>query len=265
MRTNLLEQIGLTINQATIYEILLERGPLTASKINRWARIDRSLVYVVLNELIALSLVVRNDNTKVATFSALSPQALRTLTEEKEASAFAAKQAYEAIYYQLEQQFQIQAGQPGVRFLPGANGMKQCYQEINQSGCAEISLIRSRIEPPTALRTIISEQVEKQQSLGIAVRVINSTLDVDVTKYLDVDKKRNAERRIIAGEVFNNPAQIIMWGEKTAFTTYNEPMLTTIIEHADIATTLQSMFQVLWQKTLQETEQNKQFLLTQYK
>jgi sugar-specific transcriptional regulator TrmB len=65
-----LQNIGLTHNQAKVYSTLLDRGTLSAGKIQRRVGIDRSLVYVVLSELTALELVTRDDSQKVALFKA---------------------------------------------------------------------------------------------------------------------------------------------------------------------------------------------------
>jgi len=99
-----LENIGLTKNQAQIYNVLLENGPLQAHSIKRRVRINRSLVYVVLNELIDLSLVTRDDSKKVAIFKPNSPKVLEKMVLDKQSSSELARSAFDSIFYQMQQQ-----------------------------------------------------------------------------------------------------------------------------------------------------------------
>jgi sugar-specific transcriptional regulator TrmB len=256
MYTDLLQNIGLNKNQSHIYEVLLEKGPLSASKIQRRVGIDRTLVYVVLNELITMNLAIRDDSKKVAAFFAADPQALSNLVQEKEARSELAKSAYQTAFHQLQQAFQVSSGQPGVRFYSGTEGLKEIYRDLNQSNIKELWLVRARTPASKDMKTLIQKQRLTQIKNGVSVRVINSDEDPEFTKYIQQDKAALTERRVISGAVFKNPAQILIYGEKIAITTYREPLLTTLIEHADIAETLRSMYSVIWNKTTAETKTN---------
>jgi sugar-specific transcriptional regulator TrmB len=256
MYTDLLQNIGLNKNQSQIYEVLLDRGPLSASKIQRRVGIDRSLVYVVLNELIDLQLTIRDDSKKVAEFSAANPQALLNLVQEKESRSELAKSAYQTAFHQLQQAFQISSGQPGVRFYTGIDGLKEIYQDLNQDNTKELWLVRAHTLATPEMRELIKKQRLIQIKNGVKVRVINSDKDPEFTKYIPEDSATLTERRVISGAIFKNPAQILIYGSKIAITTYREPLLTTLIEHADIAETLRSMYLVIWNKTAAETKVN---------
>jgi len=256
MYTDLLQNIGLNKNQSLIYEVLLERGPLAASLIQRRVGIDRSLVYVVLNELITMNLAIRDGTKKVAAFSAANPQTLLNLVQEKEARSELAKSAYDTALHQLQQAFQIRSGQPGVRFYTDVAGLKEIYRDLNQSSVKELWLVRARTAASPEMRALIKEQRIIQIKNGVQVRVINSDADPNFTKHLQDDAASLTERRVISGSVFKNPAQILMYGSKIAITTYREPLLTTLIEHSDIADTLRSMYTVIWNKTAAETDIN---------
>jgi len=256
MHTNLLQNIGLTHNQAHIYAILLERGSLSASNIQRRVQINRSLVYVVLEDLISLDLVTRDDSKKIARFFAGSPNALLKLVQEKEAESQMASSAYKTAFHQLQQAFEIQSGQPGVRFFAGAAGLKQFYDKLNNDKPDTIYIIRStQVESNTEMEKVVLDQIDKQIELGIKVHVITPTLE-SLPQRLPFDKERLVERRVIDRAVFDTGSQIIIYNETIAHTTYREPTVTTVIEHGDISQTMLAMFTFIWRKSLAETQTN---------
>jgi len=251
-----LQSIGLTQNQSSIYGTLLERGALSASKIQRRVSIDRSLVYVVLNELISLQLVVRDDTQKVALFRAASPASLLELVQKKESASEIAKNAYDSVFHQLQQSFEIQNGQPGVRFYAGASGLQAFYEKLNKDRPKEIYLVRStHVEQRADMNAVVIKQIEKQIQLSIKVNVITPTLD-SIRERMPTDPVGLIERRIIDRSVFETGSQIVIYNNIVAHTTYRNPTVTTVIEHEDIAGTLMAMFSVIWKKTAIETKEH---------
>ena len=251
-----LQSIGLTQNQSHIYSTLLERGALSASKIQRRVSIDRSLVYVVLNELTKLQLVVRDDTQKVALFRAASPASLLELVQKKESASEIAKNAYDSVFNQLQQTFEIQNGQPGVRFFAGPAGLKKFYDKLNLDKPKEIYLIRStHVEENKEMNDVVTKQIEAQIKLGIKVKVITPTFD-SLRERIPTDTAELIERRIIDRSVFETSSQIIIYNNIVAHTTYRNPTVTTVIEHADIAETLMAMFGIIWKKTAIETKEH---------
>ncbi len=253
--TNLID-IGLTPTQAEIYYYLAVHKPATASVITRNTPLQRSTVYVLLEELIVLELVYKDETVKVARFGITNPQNLQSLVQRQKDLLNLAEKSHEAIEHQLQQLYEVQAGQPGVRFYAGTDGLNRLYRDVNSSGCKEIWLIRSSVDVSGELRQKISEQAHLQEKLGIKVNLINSSIDPGLSEYLksNRDSDKNVERRILAGELFKNPAQILIYGDKIAITTYQEPIVTTVLDHPDIATTIKSMYQFIWKQSLAETQ-----------
>lgn len=254
MFTEQLKEVGLSAHEAAIYDYLAERGASTASTIARNTGIQRSTVYAVLNELQEAKLVMQTDTKKVARFSITNPEHLKNLIEQKTHELAKAETAYSAISEQLKQRHAIESGQPGVRFFDGLKGLQFVYNDLNTSDAKELWVVRSRIKPSEEMLALIREQRKRQTDRGIKVKVMNSTEDVDITKYLHQDENASTERRVVAGSVFKNPAQILIYANKVAITTYQDPMVTTLIEHGDIAETLRSLYSIVWQKTLAETK-----------
>lgn len=249
-----LERIGLSCFQSLIYDFLARNGISTASRIARITNIQRSTVYQILQELLALQLITKDNTKKVTRFTITNPQRLHVLVAEKASAIKIAEQELIEIEEQLKQEYAIQSGQPGVRFYSGVQGLKNLYKDINASEINSLLIIRSNQQAEPEMTEIIRNQVELQMRQGIEVKVVNSSADYKLTANLSFDAERYTERRIIPAEVFSNPAQIIIYANKIAFTTYRKPNITVVIEHADIAETLRSVYEYLWVKSKIDTK-----------
>ena len=248
--------IGLGTAEAEIYYFLAHNKPATASRIARSTPLKRGTVYVTLDALIARNLVFKDESAKVARFGITNPQNVAVLVQDKKEQVTLAEQSHKAIEHQLQQLYEIQTGQPGVRFYTGMAGLNTVYRDINSMHLKEIWLVRSSVHLPDDIKQTVSEQAQLQMQLGIKVNIINSSADPGLAGYLqnNRDVTRHVERRILAGELFKNPAQVLIYGDKIAITTYQEPMVTTVLDHPDIATTLKSMYQFIWEQSKQETQ-----------
>ncbi|MFA6594579.1 MAG: helix-turn-helix domain-containing protein [Candidatus Buchananbacteria bacterium] len=83
MYIEVLNNIGLSTNEARIYNALLELKVGTVSAISRHAGIDRRNVYDTIHRLIKQGLVYQIMPRKTLTYAPVSPEKLREFVEEK--------------------------------------------------------------------------------------------------------------------------------------------------------------------------------------
>lgn len=76
----------------------------------------------------------------------------------------------------------------------------------------------------------------------------------DTFEKMRFDNERLTTRRIIPKEMLDIRAQIIIYADKVAITTYDAPFITIIIENKIIKTTFASMFEYIWEKSKEEHE-----------
>ncbi|MEK6963857.1 MAG: helix-turn-helix domain-containing protein [Nanoarchaeota archaeon] len=79
-----LTEIGLTRNEAKIYQTLLQNGPLCVRMLARESKLYRSCVYDALDQLLKKGLVAFMEKEKIRWFEALEPTSLLTWFKEKE-------------------------------------------------------------------------------------------------------------------------------------------------------------------------------------
>ncbi|MEI7463422.1 MAG: helix-turn-helix domain-containing protein [Candidatus Taylorbacteria bacterium] len=249
MSNKLLEQIGLTGEQARVYSCLVSSGTLQARKIASESMINRSLVYRILKQLIEFGLIIENSSPgSVSTFTALHPSKLHAIVKRKEDDLKIADQALHEAISSLGSQFNLTNGKPSVRFYEGLDGWKILHKDILHTK-ENIMLIRSPMDNNTNdLKLITGKNRAEMKAAGISIKLIvpikNTPSSIDPKE----DKHYLIERKRIPREDLNNPAQVVIYGNKVALTSFRNSMITTIIEDSDIATTFRMFFDVLWNK-----------------
>lgn len=123
---------GLTAHQATIYELLIKNGGMRASTIVRQlnSSLSRPMVYMVLDELVTLGLVEKNEvDTKVTRFFPVHPSKLHDIALERRARADAIADAAAAVIPRIVSDYNLVSNKPGVRFFEGRQGVRVVLED----------------------------------------------------------------------------------------------------------------------------------------
>lgn len=249
MNTKLLEQIGLSEEEAKVYSTLVTNGTLQARKIAYDSKVNRSLVYKILKKLSSYGLIEENtDQGKISRFTALHPSKLHDLVKKKEEELKLADHAFHEAVSTLGAQFNLMCGKPTVRFYEGVEGIKILYKDILHIG-KDIKLIRSPYDKRTPeLDTVVKKQIQSQIERNIKAKII-APMEV---LYDETLKKRDGAELVtrcrVPKEEMDIKAQVIIYGEKVAFTSFADCMITTIVEDKTIAETFSILFESLWKK-----------------
>ena len=142
-----LTTIGLSREQARIYEMLVRSGALQASVVARKTALPRTLAYTVLSQLQKLGLVEKQKKKgSVSTFSAAHPFKIQELARKRLSAAEQAGTALNGILSSIISDFNTSSGQPGIRILEGIEGLKELYKDVLRER-QTICLIRSLVTP----------------------------------------------------------------------------------------------------------------------
>jgi len=244
-----LRAAGLTDEQANVYEPLIKDGPKQAGQLARHAGLSRTYTYHVLEELMALGLVTREEPpNKPALFTPTHPFAVQELARKREEAALVAKQTVEGVMSALISDYTASSNMPGIRIVSGLEGLAELYEDTLREH-KDLCLIRStKDDNDMALAALTLRHIKERAAEGIRTRAITPTnqkgsIDPAARKR---DKESLTERRTLPRDSFSLPAQILIYGNKVAITAYGDPLITTIIENPAIHTTMQVIFETLW-------------------
>jgi len=241
-----LTQAGLTKNQASLYEALIKNGPLSGGDVAYKAKMSRPLAYKVLDELIALGLVERDEkNTKVARFVPRHPNVLVELTEKRRKQADTAEKTLSAILGQMSSDFNMIAGRPNVRFFEGMDGLKKVLEDSLATkgeilSYTDIETIQKYFADASA------EYVRAREERGIKKRRI--VVDTPFAReFVAREGKVPEDIRFIKHGAA--PFQTVMqiYGDTVSYITLDKDrMIGVIIEDAHIARMHRYLFEYTW-------------------
>lgn len=130
MRTEILEQIGLSKNEIKIYFALLELDQTSATPIVKKSGIPNSKVYPTLEKLIKKGLVSYVIKNNVKYFQASDPKNLIDLLNTKEKQIIQQKQEIEKLIPQIEMKRKLAKEKQEATVYEGLDGVKVAFNNI---------------------------------------------------------------------------------------------------------------------------------------
>ncbi len=261
-------QLGLSENEAIVFEFLLNTGETTAGEIIKTTPLKRGVVYNALADLIDKSLINKINKVprdakskqvkKIAYFSPNHPQKLKEYLETQEKTLQKAKNTLEANLPALVSAFNLVSGKPGVKYFEGIEGIKKVLEDTLTS--RETIMAYSDI---VAIYKYISginrEYVRKREKLKIKKRGII----IDSPKARKILKNYHptiTENKFIDSKLFPFNSIMQIYDGKVAYITLSDKnMIGVIIEDKNIYQMHKSIFEHTWKhaKTLDQLEHSK--------
>lgn len=123
MYEELLREVGLTSNEAKVYEALLQTGEASVQIISLKSKIHRRNVYDSLNKLIGRGLVSELFIKNEKNFKAIDPRRLLELLKEKE-------EKLQKVIPEMQSKFENKEEKEEAYFYRGVEGFKNYLQDI---------------------------------------------------------------------------------------------------------------------------------------
>jgi len=241
-------QAGLSGDQAKIYEILLTNGPSPASTVKQKSDLSRPMVYKVLGQLQALSLVEKKEEKgAVATFCTIHPLKLQEMVEQKKRAAEGAAQALEGVIAELTSQYNLAVGKPGVRFYEGFAGIVRVLED-SLSAKKEIYSYADLESIDAYIPEINKEYVKKRERRGIKKKGI--VLDTPFARqFLKGYYPGITETRLIKTETPPFETVMQIYDNKISYITLSDTnIIGVIIEDRRIYAMHKHLFDYLWER-----------------
>lgn len=245
-----LEEIGLSPNQAAIYEILIKNGQLTAGKIAQKSPLKRGLVYKILEELVALNIIEKAEEPRrVAVFKPNHPLKLKDLAESREQKARDSIKILESLLPSLTSDFSLSAGRPGIKFYEGVEGFKK----ISADSLTAKTEIYSYTDNE-AIEKYISRENKEYAQKRYRLKIVKRMLSVDSEFIRNRAKSFNPEfskvRVLKMPKKFSDVVMQIYDNKISYLTLKPELMLGVIIEDELIANMHRVLFEQHWSGAL---------------
>lgn len=238
-----LKQLGLNEKEARFYMYLLKDGSKSASEISKALKESRTNTYMVLNSLMQEKMVEERPGSKVRRYIPANPEKLKNLIALKQQQLRQSHAALSAALPGLSSMYRLGTHKPGVVYLEGIEGFQTFLEDIYKSG-KTVHLLASDIVPQVEdAWAILEKETRRRASRGVKTKAI---FHKQVKKILDreVFKTKGFELRFWTEKPLEG--EIVVYGNKVAFTAYRPAIITTVITNDVLADTFLIVFNQLW-------------------
>ena len=251
MYKDIFTQLGLSPNEATVYECLLKNGQSTVGEIIKKTPLKRGVAYNILSDLVKKDLVsekkikIGKGKEKVAHFVPNHPEKLRDYLENKKSQFDKIENTLNANLPSLVSDFNLISGKPGVRFFEGIEGVKKVLEDTLTS--KETIYAYSDIEAMVKfIDKINKEYVKKREELRIKKKAI--LIDAPFTRdYLKNYHLAITENKFIDHKLFSFNSLMQIYDNKIAYVTLSDKSkIGVIIEDKNIYQMHKSLFEFTW-------------------
>lgn len=236
MDTKVLEDIGLTRNQATVYMSLLKLGSATAQQVIKESGLHRSPVYDSLDKLQEQGLVSSVVKDFKQYFQAVSPEKLCAVIDEKKAALIQSLPTLKALEGVKKEEIE-------GSIYKGKEGLKAIHAEMLKLGKGEeILVLGAKGYIYTELEYFIPHFEKSRIKKGIHWKLLWDDAAA---------KRRGLERELMEGRVlqkgFASKGVVNIFGSKVATVLWKEKYPSAfVIENKDIADSFRKWFWLLW-------------------
>lgn len=249
-------QIGLTEQEATVYEIMLELGQARAKEIYQKSPFKRGLVYKLLDTLIEKHLIVRIDKPgKVSVFRVEHPDKINDLVEAQERKVRHYKKSIHSLMPELISNYNLAFNKPGIKFYEGIEGMRKVYAELlkntpeNESIISLIKVLDQKMDAATyaMLDDYDRKRIKKNIQLKMIAYGDNSAIELKKE-----DAQKLSKTLLVPTEkmILDFPGgEVIICKENLYFMSLENNVHTAVVISSKGMTQLFSLFfQSLWDK-----------------
>lgn len=234
----LLKQTGFTEKESRVYLALLELGSADITDIAKKAALKRSIVYVIVGELIEKGYATQLPNRKINTYQAVDPGVI--LNQVKTTS----KNLAEMIPY-LRSLADKSAHRPKIHFIDTKEGIYKIYNDMNNYQDQFFLSSYSKIEEhyPGAIKGWVANFKKGHYNFRGRHLIPDNPDDLKHTQgFLSIGQTI----KVMSG-IDKIKMDLSIFGNKLAITSFEEKPFMVMIESQDLVDSLLPVMGIAWQ------------------
>lgn len=247
MPLTFLQTLGLSKNEANLYDLLLKLGEVPVHVIVKESRLKRPTVYKTLYNLAEKDLVSQREVNKILHFAPTPPTSLLGLAETQYSALDRAKKDLQAILPELSSAYTLSVEKPIIRMFEGLEGLKEIYLDTLVEAKPIYAVVRISTIDTKLHEWLQFDYVKKRARKKIHAKVIVA-YDKAAPGFIKRDQKEERTSISVPGDQFPFQHEVNIYGNKVAFINNHEdePLIGFIIDHPLIAQTMKAWFDLAW-------------------
>ncbi len=242
MYTEIFQQLGLSKNEAEIYETLIRENELSVGQIAVKSKVHRRNVYDALNRLLEKGLVFEIIEKRESRYQAIDPKKLRELIQEKETLLM-------SIMPELETLFSSQSKKNDVYVYRGIEGWKNYMRDIVRLGEDFYCIGAKGAWMDEGAATFFPNFVKDAKRAGIAYYHL---FDYEVKECNHEILKHVGKNYKFFPKEYSTPSSIEIFGNRVNVSSdvylggVKKDLSITVIVDENIANAFRTWFQFMW-------------------
>lgn len=246
MDYQLLEQFGLSKNEAKVYVASLELGAAYVSRIAAKAGINRTTAYDILEYLVGKGLASYVGAKRDKQFAPEKPEALIAFLDARKQQYEKKIESAKALLPELQGIYNAMPQKPKVKFYNGLEGIKTIYLDSLSATGEILSWLDLENIELNQDNYFVNEYPAERARRGIRIKAIVADCKL-ARERAKADKKQNREMRIIPKDQMNIMPECYIYENKVAFMSHKE-RFGVIIESKDIAEAQRKLYMLAWEQ-----------------
>lgn len=246
-RRQIYVSLGLSEKEAVVYDLLLNQGEMAAASLERETGLKKN-TYNILKSLEQKKLVLKLVRDGRSFYQPAQPENLRALVGEQEKALQQTRSTLEDLLPSLKASYSMSVGKPTVRWLAGAQGLKEVFLDIYSPqnkevyGVVDLEAV-DRVFP----NHILGELIPRRVQLGI--RAYSLVADSPVAREIARrDGEQLRETVLLNKEKYPLPAEVEIYRDRVTLMSFERGELVgLIIENKDFSRSMASIFGYLFE------------------
>lgn len=236
---DLIKKIGFSDKEAKVYLALVELGQADVTDIAKHSGLKRSIIYVVLDDLVERGYVVLDLKEKVNRYTAIDPQ--KVFYNVK--SVF---NDFEQALPSLQAVYNKKAKKPKISYFEGKKGVMSVYRQIDQAGDALVITSYARMAKYMKNEVKRFFRSFKNRSIPFQAKnlIPNTPEDIRLGKIL---QKYGQETRVIPDKQ-NLFMDFVLFDGKLAITSLSDQLFVVVIESEPLFKSMKIVFEMAWRQ-----------------
>jgi len=234
----LLERLGYSKNEATVYLAAMVSGLSSAQDIAAKAKLQRTTVYSVLNYLVSRGIVAKSLIRGKTRFLAEPPEKLYSELSDLQNKLKLAMPEFNALYNKSETK-------PKILFFEGKQAMQKVYDDTLEESPAEILEWNTNDYFEFDTFAVDPQYIAKRVDKNIKARRIAGATSKWQTKHKKHDVSELSETVIVPKEKFWPHIEVNIYNNKVAFLNFAEQS-SLIIESKPLAEAMRQAYELSW-------------------
>ncbi len=235
-----LKEFGLAEKEAKIYLANLELGEVTANDLAVKSDLPRTLVYDLLEKLIAKGLVSYSIKNKKKYFLAADPKEFLRIVKEKENSI------KEVMSKLIDLQRMKGLKRPKVEIYEGKEGMKTMMSNILRSGVSEFLGYGSSRSSYEIIPAFMDEWHEERVKQKILMKTIYNNTPQTREKIKKLKGSLKYSKFKLISIELESPTATVIYRNKVIFQLWTNEPFAVEIESEEMADNQRKYFEELW-------------------